>query len=262
MRAVCLLALLVLPLSRVVAQGTRSYTNFPDELAIASVVVLQDADEFQSTVSFDFLKDSERKIYTGAAEFEYGLTERWEVDVGVPYEFIKPKNANSVNGIGDVETGVRYGVVPVSNSWPYAVSAGLGFGIPTGDRTHDLGEGRLTLGPSFTASTWLGRVNVEFNGAWQHAVSNGGEARRDDFDYNVAVLYPISRWFLGLEGDGESNRDRTTYYLTPELIWKTGNLNFLIAVPVGVTHASADYGIVASVTLELEHVTHPGADKD
>ena len=262
MRAACLLALLVLPLSRVRAQGTQSYTNFPDELAIASIVVLQDADEFQSTGSFDCFKDSKGKDYTVAAEFEYGLTDRWEVDAAVPYEFIRPRNGNSVDGIGDVETGVRYGVVPVSNDWPYAVTAGLECGIPTGDRTHDLGEGRLVLGPSITASTWLGRVNVEFNGAWQRAVTNAGEEPHNAFEYNVAVLYPISRWFLVLEGDGESNRERTTYYLTPELIWKTKSLDFLIAMPIGVTQASADYGVVASVTLELENITHRGADKD
>ncbi len=34
------------------------------------------------------------------------------------------------------------------------------------------------------------------------------------------------------------------------------------ATPLGVTRASADYGIIASVSLELENLTHRGADRD
>ena len=180
----------------------------------------------------------------------------------MPYEFVNPNDARSANGIGDVETAVRYGIVPLGQR-PFAVTAGLGLGVLTGDRTRELGEGRLTAEPFFTASMWLGRINAQFNGGWQRAITNAGEEPRDEFEYNVAILYPVARWFLGVEGNGTSTHKATTYYITPELIWKpANNLQLLVGIPVGVTHAAADYGIVASVTFEWENVTHRGTDKD
>ena len=265
MKRAFLLAGLVLPLSCAVAQETEGDRRLPEELAITRSVVLQDADELESSVSFDQYRFSqpfyERKA-TVAAEFEYGLTDRWELDAEVPYRFREFNHGRSFDGIGDVETAVRYGVVPLDKG-PVAFNVGLALGIPTGDRTRDLGEGRLTLEPSFTASTWLGPCNMQINCGWQRAVTNGGEEPRDEFEYNVAILYPVDQWFLALEGNGASTRKTTSYYVTPELIWKTTkNVQFVVAVPMGVTHESADYGIVASVTLEWEHVTHRSPDKD
>jgi hypothetical protein len=40
------------------------------------------------------------------------------------------------------------------------------------------------------------------------------------------------------------------------------NLELLVAAPLGVTRESADYGVVATVSLELENLTHRGTDKD
>jgi hypothetical protein len=262
MKRALVLAGLFLPLFWAVAQETEEDRQLPEELAITRSVVMQDADELETTAGFQFFKLPDQKRTTAAAEFEYGLTDRWELDADVPYEFIRPNGAHVVDGIGDVEAALRYGVIPVGRE-PFALTAGLGVGVPTGDRARDLGEGRLTVEPFFTASTWLGRFNAQINGGWQRAVTNAGEEPRDEFEYNIAILYPIDQWFLALEGNGVSTREATSYYVTPELIWKaTTGVQFLVAVPIGVTHESADYGIMASVTLEWEHVTHRSPDKD
>jgi hypothetical protein len=265
MKAAPFLVVFLASASYVVAQDTQRDQSLPDELAITHSITLQDADELESSVGFDLYKysepSSERK-YSVAAEFEYGLTDRWELDTEVPYRFRDFNHGRSFDGIGDVEAGVRYGVIPLDKG-PVALDVGLALGIPTGDRTRDLGEGRITLEPSFTASTWLGPCNVQVNGGWQRAVTNAGDEPRDEFEYNIAILYPVDRWFFVFEGNGISTRDSTEYYVTPELIWKVvKNVQFLVAVPVGVTHESADYGIVALVTLEWEGITHRSSDKD
>ena len=262
MRRAVLLSVMLAPVSCAVAQEMQVNRQLPQELAITTSVLVQDADEFQSTGVFQYFKLPDQKRITAAADFEYGLTDRWELDAEVPYEFVNPNDGRSVNGIGDVETAVRYGLVPVSER-PLALTAGLGAGIPTGDRARDLGEGRLTLEPFFTASTWLGRFNGQLNCGWQRAVTNAGDEPRNEFEYNVAVLYPVDRWFLVLEGNGRSTHEATAYYVTPEFVCRlVKNVEFLVAVPIGVTRAAADYGVIASVTLELENVTHRAADKD
>jgi Putative MetA-pathway of phenol degradation len=262
MRRALLLTSLLLPISCPLAQEAQADKQLPQEFAITTSVVLQDADELQSTADFRFFKLPDQKRITVAADFEYGLTDRWELDAEVPYEFVNPNDGRSVDGIGDVEAAVRYGVVPLDDK-PFALTAGLGAGIPTGDRTRDLGEGRLKLEPFFTASTWLGRFNAQLNCGWQRAVASAGNGPSDEFEYNVAVIYPVDRWFLVLEGNGTSTREATTYYVTPELVCRlTKGVEFLLAVPIGVTGASADYGVIASMTLEFENVTHRPADKD
>ena len=262
MRPSLLLAVMFAPALCAVAQETPIDKQLPQELAITSSVVMQGTDEFQSTGVFRYFKLPDQKRITAAADVEYGLTDRWELDAEVPYEFVNPTDGRSVNGIGDVEAAVRYGVVPVSEQ-PFALTAGLGAGIPTGDRVRNLGEGRLTLEPFFTASTWLGLFNAQLNCGWQRAITDAGDDPRDEFEYNVAILYPVDRWFLVLEGNGLSTRAATTYYITPEVVCRLAkNVEFMVAVPIGVTRESADYGIVATITLELENVTHRSADKD
>jgi hypothetical protein len=257
-----LFAVLLVPLSCALAQEAQDEKCLPEELAVTRSIVMQDADELETTTSFNFLKSRDKKQITTAAEFEYGLTDRWELDAEVPYQFVNPNGGRAANGVGDVEAAVRYRVIPMTKE-ALALNVGLAVGVPTGDRIHDLGEGRLTLAPFFTASTWAGPVNLQLNCAWERAVTDAGEEPRDNFIYNVAILYPIQRWFLVLEGNGNSTHELTTYYVTPELIWRPmSRLQFLIAAPIGVTHAAADYGIVASVTLELDNITHRGADKD
>ena len=237
--------------------------QLPEELAITRSIVMQDADEFESSANFQYFKLPDQKQITTAAEFEYGVTDRWELDAEVPYEFVNPNDAGAANGIGDVEVAVRYGIVPLATNKPYALDLGLGLGIPTGNQTRDLGEGRLMIEPFFTASQWLGPVNAQLNCGWQRAVTNGGDEPRDDFEYNIALVYPIRRWFLVLEGNGESNHQRTKYYVTPEVVWRPNkNLQFLVSIPLGVTGAAGDYGVVATVTLEFENLTGRGADKD
>jgi hypothetical protein len=254
--------LLVVPLSCVLAQEPQGDKRLPEELAITRSVAIQDADELESTATFRYSKSQPTENYAAEAELEYGLTDRWEIDADVPYEFLRPKNASGADGIGDVETAVRYGVVPIGQG-PVALTAGLELGIPTGDRMRDLGEGRLTVEPFFTASTWLGRCNVQVNGGWTRAVTNSGEEPRDDFEYDVAILCPVKRWYLVLEGNGESSSEVTTYYVTPELIWRPmKNLELLVAAPLGITRESADYGVIGAISLELENLTRRGTDKD
>ncbi|MGD1018992.1 MAG: transporter [Verrucomicrobiia bacterium] len=257
-----LLLLLAAPLPCVLAQEPQDDQRLPEELAIARSVVIQDADELENTATVRYAKSQPTENYAAEAELEYGLTDRWEIDAEAPYEFLRPRNKPGADGVGDVETAVRYGAIPVGQG-PVALTAGLGLGIPTGDRTRDLGEGRLTLEPFFTASTWVRRCNVQVNGGWTRAITNSGQEPRDDFEYNVVILYPVKRWYVGLEGNGDSTSAVTTYYVTPELIWRPmKSLELLVAAPLGVTRESADYGVIGEVSLELESVTHRGTDKD
>jgi len=73
------------------------------------------------------------------------------------------------------EVAVRYGLI-LPDQKPVAFDVGLGVGIPSGNQRRDLGEGRLTLEPFFTGSTWLGPINTQLNCGWQRRHERGGRA--------------------------------------------------------------------------------------
>jgi hypothetical protein len=237
-------------------------TNLPEELAVTESIVLQEADELQTSAFARYSSLPDAKVLEWVGAFEYGLTDRWQVECEVPYVFRNPDDSHSVNGLGDIELGTRYAIRDFRTQ-PWALDVGLGVGLPTGDQTKELGEGRVSLEPRFTLSQWFGPVNAQLNGGWQHAVSNGGEEPKDEFTYNLALVYPVGQWFFAVEGDGTSTSRETKYYITPQIIWRPRrNLELLFAVPCGVTHAAGDYGFIAAVTFEFGGVTGRGKDDD
>src|ERR1051326_1250251 len=189
----------------------------PDELAVTDSIVLTDEDELYLSPFVQYFKLPDQKRLMIGSEVAYGLTDRLQLAAEVPYVFVNPRDSASANGIGDVDLAMRYGVLDFRQQ-PFALNVGLALELPTGDRSRDLGEGRVSIEPFFTASQWFGRVNAQLNFAWHRAVSSGGSEPNNDYEYNLAVVYPIRRWFLILEGNGETNRERTRYYVTPAIV--------------------------------------------
>jgi hypothetical protein len=172
----------------------------------------------------------------------------------VPFVFVDPDAEDSANGIGDLSVGARYALVDYREH-PFGLDIGFGLDLPTGNEHHDLGEGRVSSDLSFTASAWLGPLDAQLNAGWHHALDNVGDQPKDGAEYNVALIYPIREWFLVLEGNGESDRDGTKYYVTPEVIWKaTDDFELRAAVLCPVTHAAGDIGVIVGITVEFEHL--------
>jgi hypothetical protein len=250
-----LLALLAGPsmLSRAAEQPP-----LPDELAVTDSIVMTERDELYVSPAIQYFRLPDQKRLTFSSELAYGFTDRVQLTTEVPYAFVTPNGRRTTSGIGDVAVTARYGALNYRER-PFGLDVGLGLQLPTGDRRRDLGEGRVSLEPSFTASTWLGGVNAQANGAWLHAFGSGADPM-DEGEYNLALVYPIGRWFLVLEGNGESSREGTKYYVTPGVVWKVKRLELRLAVPAAVTDAAGSYAIVAGCTVEFEHLFHRTED--
>lgn len=230
--------------------------SLPDEFAVTDSIVMTDADEFYASPTFAYFRLPDEKRLSIATELAYGFTDQFQLRVEVPYEFRNPDDARSVNGIGDVEVAARYAVLDY-HKHPFALDIGLGVVTPTGDRHRNLGDGRVAVEPLFTASQWLGPVNIELNFAWRRAVSHAGDEPKNEYEYNLALVYPIRHWFVVLEGNGESDSEHTKYYVTPGVVWKaTEHVEFRLAIPVGVTGPAGDFGVIAGCTVEFAHVLH------
>jgi hypothetical protein len=228
--------------------------ELPNEFAITDSIVMTDADEFYVSPNVAYFRLPDEKRLSVATELAYGLSDRFQLAAEIPYEFSNPDRGRTVDGIGDVELKARYGVIDYRKQ-PFGLDLGVGVITPTGDRGDGLGDGRVEIEPSFTASQWIGPVNVELNLAWQRAISDAGDEPKNEYEYNIALVYPIRHLFLIVEGNGETTRERTKYYITPELVWKaTEHVELRLAAAVGLTRAAGDFGVIAGCTVEFEHL--------
>ena len=186
---------------------------------------------------------------------------------GIGAGSVKPgRHARDLSGRGPavacarVVDDVPRHVIPIQDG---ALQIALTLGLPTGSRRKALGAGDVSFEPNFTLSRWLGRMNGQLSFSWRRSGIGGRAAADDDVAYDVALLYPWREWFLTFEGAGETAASETAYYAVPELVWKPGkHLELLVAVPVGLTGAAADYGVIAGITVEIERLTGRGQRAD
>ncbi len=226
--------------------------ELPIELGITDSIVMTDKGEMYISSALDFLRLTDGQRFMIPTEIAYGLTDRFQLRTEIPVSIFDPDAGHSATGFGDINLAARYAVRD-NRKQSFGLDAGLALTLPTGDRRRDLGEGRTGIEPIVTASQWFGPINVQMNLSWRHAVGDASDEPRDEFGYNVAAVWPIRPWYLVLEGNGETTRTVTNYHITPGVVWKPGeHIELRFAVPVGLTHASADYGIIAGVTIEFE----------
>ena len=79
---------------------------------------------------------------------------------------------------------------------------------------------------------------------------------------DVAVVYPIRPVFLVVEGSGATTRDETEYYITPGAVWKINDdCEIRASIPIGVTRAAGDYGIIVGATFAFDNLFHRSDEK-
>jgi len=235
--------------------------ELPKSLAVGEPVTMTDADESYVSAVLERFRLPDQRSWTFTADAAYGLTDRWRVYAEVPYAWIEPNDGSSAHGIGDVETSIRYGAVDYRRK-PFGLDLGLGLTWPTGDSSRGLGDGHPRIVPSLIASQWFGPINLELHVAWAHALGDSGDLP-DVLEHNLAIIHPVRHGYLVLEGNGETSGGQTSYYVTPEFVGQASeHVQWLLAVPIGVTAAAGDYGVVAGCTIELEHLFHRGGATD
>lgn len=240
----CLAGTLMLFASKsAVAQKVEGIEESLQEFFIGETVYAQDKDEVQLTLKPAFWKKEGEQIINIPLQFEYGFTDRFQIELELPYGFSHPKNGLPFRGIGNVEAGFLYNIL--KDNKPFALSLAMSAGLPTEKRVKGAEARQVELEPNLIIARQIGGAQVH--------VSFGAEISKKEsaFNYNLATVFPFGNWRATFELNGEISDDRIVYF-TPGLIWEgLDDFEFGLGIPKNIVRNSDEWGVILMITHEF-----------
>jgi hypothetical protein len=211
--------------------------EYIQEFFLSDAVRCQEQGELQLTVGVD----SRQQLGTGmAARTEYGLTNRLQLGLEVPYGRSEGKRSDTTPGWTTASLGVQYQII--RSTVPFALTAGMTFEVPVES------GGELEYEPTVLAAKSFRSLQI-------HAsfVAEIGRAEKPSFQYNLASVYPVrQRWFPTLEFNGRQLHGKNATYITPGMYRHFRHrIEVGVGVPLGISGTASRAGVVSKVSWEL-----------
>lgn len=189
---------------------------------------------------------------TAAAELSYGLFEKVDVLVTVPWQGWSSRGI-SESGLGDVLVEAKF---PVGRKagWDFALKPG--FSLPAGDEAKSLGAGE--------GGVWAYGIAGLTRGDWQYYLNAGFLYNRNSLDERTKILKGsaaaaysfLPKWMvsadLAMETNAEKGAASHPVSAVFGLIWSPyPTLDLDIGTSFGLTRTAEDLGLLAGLTLRL-----------
>lgn len=228
--------------------------NRVNELFVGEKLYVQEKGEWIVILESAYDKSNDVKEFELATEVRYGITDRIQLSLEVPYVITDPDGGSTHQGIGDLEPAINWNFLQRDD---LTLAARVAATIPTGDEDRDLGGGQFAWSPELLAALRLGK------GELYGAIGAEFGDDVDRFIYTIAATYPITRISAGgisgtfnglLELTGLTGGHEDLLYLAPGITFKSDHKplsEIAIGAPIGLTHDSDDFIIVARVVFEF-----------
>jgi hypothetical protein len=184
----------------------------------------------------------------------YGVTERLEVSLEIPYLLHNPDTGSHVDGIGDVNAVGKYLIFEEKDMCPAFALKGA-IKTNSGSLSKGLGTGDLDYNLVAVASKSLGQFTLHAMFGYTFVGDNGDSNIQDMYLYGFAADYAMTEAFhLVSEIAGNRNPDRTAandpiigligaYYKISEKVTVDGGMRF------GFNDAAPQFNSTLGVTL-------------
>jgi hypothetical protein len=208
---VCFAGMLTFGMTNPVRAQEEGIEEMLQEFFISETVYAQEKNEVQFTSKPAYWKKEGFGITSIPLQLEYGFTDRFQVELNLPYYFLHPKTVQNVRGTGNMEVGLLYNIL--KGNKPFALSLALDVGLPTANKEKEIDEAEAEWEPSLIIAKQVGRGQVH--------VSLGAEITKteSEMNYKLGTVFPFGAWRATLELNGTINNSKTIY-LTPGFIWK------------------------------------------
>lgn len=166
-----------------------------------------DPGKFQLEISGERPKSSEGNELDLGANLDFGVINNFDIQIWVPYVFLKPDIGKKENGLSDVEVVGKYLILNGNKTLPtLAVKATVK--LPTGESKKGLGSGKTDYGLMLIATKEIGGVTLHINLGYTFVGKGKGEDLNNVLTYSLASELPMTEK-LKLVGEiiGETNSD-------------------------------------------------------
>ena len=202
---------------------------------------------------FEYVKQADKENNLTLC-IKYGLIEKLDLGVEVPYQFIDISEGNKVEGIGDIQITTKYNFLDETETLP-ALALSCVVKTKTGDTNKGLGSGEIDYSLNGIITKEIGDFTTHANLGYTFVGEPESEDLDDIFSYGLSVEYPLIE-SLNMVGEitGETTFDGD-FDDNPfsGLIGFNCILNKRLCFDVGIgfqiSKASPDYKIVTGLTL-------------
>lgn len=193
---------------------------------------------------------------TLGSTFTFGVHDRVDLVLGVPYQFNKLKSPEGTfkdDGFSDVSFEVKWRFFD-KDGWGLAVKPGVTF--PSGDVDKELGSGRVSPQFFFIASKECDPFAFHFNAGYLRN-ENDIDGRNDLWNFSLASTVKVCNWLtvvanIGVERNSDKLSDTPAAFALGGFVFPvTEHLTFDLGVKGGINEPEDDITWLAGVTLNF-----------
>jgi hypothetical protein len=176
----------------------------------------------------DWNKYDDKNTWDHQVEFEYGLTDHWDVAMYQTWRQTNTEDEDSFDYTGTkLRTRYRIGE---KDQLPLDVVLYAEYIFGDGPKEYDKFEGKLILAKD------LGKWNIAYNQIYEKKTKNGNDT---EHGYATGLSYEFSPvWKMGIESAGNYTEDK--YYLGPTASWASEKFWVNLGALRGLNDASND----------------------
>jgi hypothetical protein len=187
-----------------------------------------------------------------AATLSYGIAEKVDLVLNLPYQFIRVKERGetaSEDGISDIS---------IEAKWRFFEKDGLSFALkpgislPTGDEDKGLGAGKVAYSAFFIATKKVGPWAFHVNLGYMRN-ENDADERKNLWHASAAAQVQATKNLIiagniGIEENTDRNADTDPAFILGGVIYSlTEDLDVDFGVKAGLTGPEADYSLLAGL---------------
>lgn len=246
----------------VFAKGEGSGEKVPvffEELFLGEIVHPQDKGEIQFTTGFMQAVEKKQE-YALPVIVEYGITDYFQVAVGVPVQF--KRSGDPADGVGNIEFD---GYWNFHNNPDTGLALGTGFAVGLPTATPDVGKDAVIYEPYFIAYRHFDKTGVNFSlGLEVKDYTDREEETELEGFITMATFRQHENFVTLLELGIQIEEDETMVRLAPGLYWQPSwtKAEFGVSLPIGLTTDTPDFGVWMLATVEFEPKDRHGSDDD
>lgn len=206
--------------------------------------------KFQLEVNGEYADDNGNTVTELAVTVSAGITEKLDLVVGMPYQFLRTEVENSAgktdSGISDASVEMKWRLYE-KDGLSFALKPGVAF--PTGNDNKGLGDGSASYSLFFITTKEMEFINIHFNLGY---IKNRTELQ-DILHYSIAGEYrPMKDLRIVANIGGETNPEKQSnvhpLFILGGLIYSlTENIDMDFGIKTGLNKAEADYAMLVGL---------------